>query len=131
MPELKKNILNFGYGFNFKYEGMLSHPFDRFFVVKIYLLTIEDGKFLLINFDSGFNYLKVYLGKNRYPVQHVTNIRNLSLEIVPFVHYYKEQIDAYNKTVWIIFLNFQKNKRYNYFISKQVLSDSIQGRQFT
>ena len=26
MPELKKNILNFGYGVNFKYEGM----FDRF-----------------------------------------------------------------------------------------------------
>ena len=25
MPELKRNILNFGYGVNFKYEGMLSH----------------------------------------------------------------------------------------------------------
>ena len=23
MPELKKNVLNFGYGANFKYEGML------------------------------------------------------------------------------------------------------------
>ena len=23
MPELKKNVLNFGYGVNFKYEGML------------------------------------------------------------------------------------------------------------
>ena len=33
MPELKKNILNFGYGANFKYEGMLSHSFDRFYVV--------------------------------------------------------------------------------------------------
>ena len=28
MPELKQNILNFGYGVNFKYEGMLSHSFD-------------------------------------------------------------------------------------------------------
>ena len=28
MPELKRNILNFGYGVNFKYEGMLSHSFD-------------------------------------------------------------------------------------------------------
>ena len=28
MPELKKNILNFDYGVNFKYEGMLSHSFD-------------------------------------------------------------------------------------------------------
>ena len=33
MPELKKNILNFGYGVNFKYEGMLSHSFDRFYIV--------------------------------------------------------------------------------------------------
>ena len=28
MSELKRNILNFGYGVNFKYEGMLSHSFD-------------------------------------------------------------------------------------------------------
>ena len=33
MPELKRNILNFGYGVNFKYKGMLSHLFDRFHVV--------------------------------------------------------------------------------------------------
>ena len=28
MPKLKQNILNFGYGVNFKYEGMFSHSFD-------------------------------------------------------------------------------------------------------
>ena len=33
MPELKKNVLNFGYGANFKYEGMLTHSFDSFYVV--------------------------------------------------------------------------------------------------
>ena len=33
MPELKKNILNSGYGINFKYEGILAHSFDRFYVV--------------------------------------------------------------------------------------------------
>ena len=33
MPQLKKNILHFGYGVNFKYEGMLTHSFDRFYVV--------------------------------------------------------------------------------------------------
>ena len=31
MLELKKNILKFGYGINYKYEGMLSHSFDRFY----------------------------------------------------------------------------------------------------
>ena len=33
MLELKHNILRFGYGVNFRYEGMLSHSFDRFYVV--------------------------------------------------------------------------------------------------
>ena len=33
MPELTRNILNLGYGINFKYKGVLSHSFDRFFVV--------------------------------------------------------------------------------------------------
>ena len=32
MPELKRNILNFGYGVNFKYEEMLSHSFVRFYI---------------------------------------------------------------------------------------------------
>ena len=36
MPHLKKNVLNFGYGANFKYEGMLTHSFDRFYVVAKY-----------------------------------------------------------------------------------------------
>ena len=33
MPELKQNVLRFGYGVNFRYEGMLAHSFDRFYVV--------------------------------------------------------------------------------------------------
>ena len=32
-PELQRNILNFGYGINYKYEGMLAHYFDRFYMV--------------------------------------------------------------------------------------------------
>ena len=33
MPELKRNILSFGYGINFKYELKLAHSFDIFYVV--------------------------------------------------------------------------------------------------
>ena len=33
MPELKCNVLRFGYGVNSRYEGMLAHLFDRFYVV--------------------------------------------------------------------------------------------------
>ena len=36
MPKLKKNVLDFRYGANFKYEGMLTHSFDRFYVVAKY-----------------------------------------------------------------------------------------------
>ena len=41
MPELKINILNFGYRINFKYEGMLSHSFDRFYVVTKFILPVS------------------------------------------------------------------------------------------
>ena len=58
MPELKKNILNFGYGVNLKYEGMLSHSFDRFYVVaKFELPNIEDLRLTTIGFDSRCSYL--------------------------------------------------------------------------
>ena len=45
MPELKHNILRFGYGVNFRYKGMLSHSFDRFYVIT----KIEIPKVLDLN----------------------------------------------------------------------------------
>ena len=57
--ELKKNILNSGYGINFKCEAMLAHTFDRFYIVTRFILsTINDLKFLTINFDETCNYLQ-------------------------------------------------------------------------
>ena len=38
-PELQRNILNFGNGINYKYEGMLAHSFDRFYVVTKFYVT--------------------------------------------------------------------------------------------
>ena len=53
IPKLKRNILNFGYQVNFKYEGMLSHSFVRFYVVtKVELPRVEDLKFTTIDFHS-------------------------------------------------------------------------------
>ena len=58
MPKLKRNILNFGYGVNFKHEGMLSHSFDRFYVVeKFELPKVEDLKLTTIDFDPTCSYL--------------------------------------------------------------------------
>ena len=44
--ELKKNILNFGYGINYKNEGMLVHSFNRIYVVTKFILpSMGDLKF--------------------------------------------------------------------------------------
>ena len=52
-PEIKKNILNFGYGINYKYEGMLADSFDRFYVVTKFILPmIGDFKFSKLDFDD-------------------------------------------------------------------------------
>ena len=42
-PELQKNILKFGYGINYKYEGMLAHAFDRFYIVYKIYVTFNGG----------------------------------------------------------------------------------------
>ena len=76
LPELKRNILNFGYRINFKYEGMLSHSFDRFYVVtKFILLTIDDLKFLPIELNSEWWYLNAHLRRHQYAAQHLPNIK--------------------------------------------------------
>ena len=52
-PKLKKNILNFGYGINYKYEGMLAHSFDRFYVVTKFILpSTGDLNFSKLNYDD-------------------------------------------------------------------------------
>ena len=40
-PELQRNVLNFGYGIYYKYEEMLAHSFDRFYVVTKFVLPMN------------------------------------------------------------------------------------------
>ena len=97
MPELNRNIFHFGYGINFKYGGMLSHSFDRFYVVTKFILpTIKDLKFSPIDFDSECDYLNVDLDTQ---IHYLPNIKNVCMKIVLFVNFNKKQIDSYNKTV--------------------------------
>ena len=57
-PELQKNVLIFGYGINYKYEGMLAHSFDRFYVVTKFILPmLDDLKLSPIKYDKECNYL--------------------------------------------------------------------------
>ena len=58
-PELLRNILNFGYGITYKYEGMLAHSFDRFFVVTKFMLpAIGNLKFSKLDFDYTCTYME-------------------------------------------------------------------------
>ena len=93
MPELKRNILNFGYGINFKYEGKLSHSFDRFYIATKFILpTIRDLKFLLIEFDSTCNYLNVDLDRKKSQINIFQTSRKL----------YHSLISIRNKLIIII-----------------------------
>ena len=58
MLELKHNILRFGYGVNFRYEGMLSHSFERFYVdMKIEIPKVLDLNLTLFQFDYNCSYV--------------------------------------------------------------------------
>ena len=51
-PELKKNVFNFGYGANFKYKGMLTHSFDRFYIITEFEMPkISDLKLTTFSFN--------------------------------------------------------------------------------
>ena len=93
MPELKKNILNFGYGANFKYEGMLSHSFDRFYVVAKYEMPkIKDVKLTTFSFDLMCNHLNI--SRKSYLLRYIKDYRRIS----PYVKFYKQLVEYYNQT---------------------------------
>ena len=105
MPELKQNVLRFGYGVNFRYEGMLAHSFDRFYVVT----RIEIPK---------VSYLNLTVFQFDYNCSHVTNIekdtkfkvpsmikdmfRVYCKNIIPYMYLYKHQVEYYEKMVYNI-----------------------------
>ena len=100
MPELKKNVLNFGYGVNFKYEGMLTHSFDRFYVVAKYEIPkVEHLQFTTFSFDLMHNHFNIF--KTRYLLRYMRHCRR----IAPYVKFYKQQIDYYNQTTYNILQN--------------------------
>ena len=105
-PELQRNILNFGYGINYKYEGILPHSFDRFYVVTKFMLpTIGDIKFSKLNFDHTCAYMKKEYTPNTDSRRYLTELRTYCNKIKSFVSYYSKLIDSYNKTAHNILQN--------------------------
>ena len=104
--ELKKNILNFGYAINYKYEGMLAHSFDRFYVVTKFILpSIRDLNFSKLNYDNTC----VYLDNNNIcdaeTKKHMLYLIMFCKKIEPFVIYYKRLIKSRNNTAHNILIN--------------------------
>ena len=98
--DLKRNILNFDYSINYKYEGMLAHPFDKFYVVtKLILLSIEDLNFSTLNYDNTCAYLDNKYMHDTESMKHMLDLMMFCKRIELFVLYYKELIKSYNKTV--------------------------------
>ena len=94
-PELKKYILNFGYSINFKYEGMLEHSFDRFYIVTKFILpSIGDLNFSKLNYNNTCAYLD---NKNTHGTVTKKHARSYDiLQKEPFVVYYKRLIKSYH-----------------------------------
>ena len=104
MPELKRNILNFGYGVNFKYEGMLSYSFDRFYVVtKFELPRVEDLKLTTVPFDSKCSYLTSR--NHTQPSIYFPKLFVYCQKIISYVEFYKKQISYYNCTAYEMLKN--------------------------
>ena len=99
MPELKKNVLNFGYGTNFKYEGMLTHSFDRFYAVtKFAMPKIDDLKLTTFTFDFACKHL---MSDRTFMHKYLKHCQR----IVPYVRLYQKQVQYYNQTTYNILQN--------------------------
>ena len=84
-------FLNFGYGANFKYEVMLSHSFERFYVVtKFEMPKIEDLKLTMFSFELTCNHLNI--SRKSYLLRYIQHCRR----IAPYVKFYKQQVEYYN-----------------------------------
>ena len=97
--ELKINLSNFGYGINYKYESVLAHSFDRFYVVtKLMLPTIGDLKFSKLDFDDTCAYTDNKYSQNTDSRKQMLDLKTFCNKMKPFVIYYKRLINSYNNT---------------------------------
>ena len=105
-PELQRNILKFGYGTNYKYEGMLAHSFDRFYIVTKFMLpSVKDIKFSNLNFDQSSAYMNKNYAPNMDSSKYLSELQTYCNKIKPFVSYYSKLILSYNTTVHNVLVN--------------------------
>ena len=99
---------------------MLTHSFHRFYVVAKYEIPkIENLKFTTFSFGLTCNHLNI--SKKSYLLRYIRHCRR----IAPYVKFYKQQIDYYNRTTYNILQNkiglilpsFNNNNRKKRFLT--------------
>ena len=105
MPELKENILRLGYRVNFRYEGMLAHSFERFYVItRIEIPKVSDLNLTVFQFDYNCSHvinIEKYT-KFKVPGTIKDMFKVYCKNIIPYMYLYKHQVEYYEKTVYNI-----------------------------
>ena len=140
MPELKQNVFRFGYGVNFRYEGMLAHLFDRFYVVTtIEIPNVSDLNLTVFQFDYNCRHV-AYIEKDtkfKIPSTIKDMFKVYCRNIIPHMYLYKHQVEYYEKTVYNIlekdigmilpkFRNMENNAQ-SKWPKRQIISALISG----
>ena len=110
MPELKCNVLRFGYRVNFRYGGMLSHSFDRFYMVtKIEIPKVLDLNLTLFQFDYNCSHVVNIEKGTRFKITRtIKEMFDVCCKnIIPCMYLYKHQLEYYEK----MFMKFGKRCR--------------------
>ena len=105
MPELKQNVLRFEYGVNFRYEGMLAHLFDRFYVItRIEIPKVLDLNLTVFQFDYNCSHVAHIEKDTKFKIPSTIKdmFKVYCRNIIPYMYLYKHQLEYYEKTVYDI-----------------------------
>ena len=92
--------------YKYKYEGMLAHSFDRFYIIaKFTLPSMRDLKFLKLNFGQSCTYMNKKYAPNMDSSKYLAELKTYCNKIKPFVSHYSRLIKSYNATVYNILTN--------------------------
>ena len=105
MPELKQNVLRFGYGVNYRYEGMLAHLFDRFYVVtRIEIPKVSDLNLTVFQFEYNCSHVAHIEKDTKFKIP--STIKDMFTvycrNIIPYMYLYRHQVEYYEKMVYNI-----------------------------
>ena len=105
MPELKQNVLRFGYRVNIRYEGMLAYLFDRFYVVtRIKIPKVSDLNLTVFQFDYNCSHVAHIEKDTKFKIPSTIKdmFKVYCRNIIPYMSLYKHQVEYYEKTVYNI-----------------------------